>query len=88
MLYLIKKNELDICDIAISQVTDQYLEYIELMKQLDLDLVGDFLVLAATLMQIKSRELLPPDPQEVEQEDITTWTIPHPNDPQNQMEPY
>jgi len=62
LLFLIKKNDIDICDIPISIITDQYMEYIEMMKLLDLDVVGDFLVMAATLMQIKSRMLLPPDP--------------------------
>src|SRR5476651_1115744 len=62
LLYLIKKNDIDICDIPIAVITDQYMEYIDLMKMLDLDVVGDFLVMAATLMQIKSRMLLPPDP--------------------------
>ena len=62
LLYLIKKNDLDIKDIPIAQITDQYMEYIDLMKMLDLDVVGDFLVMAATLMQIKSKMLLPPDP--------------------------
>ncbi|MBF0510727.1 MAG: segregation/condensation protein A [Candidatus Omnitrophica bacterium] len=62
LLYLIKKNDIDICDIPIAVITDQYMEYIEMMKMLDLDVVGDFLVMAATLMQIKSKTLLPPDP--------------------------
>src|SRR5580704_3593804 len=62
LLYLIKKNDIDVCDIPIAIITDQYMEYIEMMKLLDLDVVGDFLVMAATLMQIKSRMLLPPDP--------------------------
>jgi segregation and condensation protein A len=62
LLYLIKKNDIDICDIPIAVITDQYMEYIEMMKMLDLDVVGDFLVMAASLMQIKSRMLLPPDP--------------------------
>ncbi len=62
LLYLIKKNDIDICDIPIAIITDQYMEYIEMMKLLDLDVVGDFLVMAASLMQIKSRMLLPPDP--------------------------
>lgn len=69
LLYLIRKNELDICDIAIRDVTDQYLEYIDLMKELNLDIVGDFLVMAATLMQIKSRELLPANPEGIEDEE-------------------
>src|SRR5208283_4056584 len=62
LLYLIKKNDIDIYDIPIAMITDQYMEYIRMMKMLDLDVVGDFLVMAATLMQIKSRMLLPPDP--------------------------
>lgn len=62
LLYLIKKNDIDIKDIPIAVITDQYMQYIEMMKMLDLDVVGDFLVMAASLMQIKSRMLLPPDP--------------------------
>lgn len=69
LLYLIKKDDLDITNIPILKITEQYMQYIDLMKMLDLDLVGDFLVMAATLMQIKSRMLLPPDPVEVEQEE-------------------
>lgn len=71
LLFLIKKNDLDITDIPITEITEQYMRYIEMMKMLDLDFVGDFLVMAATLMQIKSRMLLPPDPsqEEVEEED-------------------
>lgn len=72
MLYLIKKEEIDIYDIPIAKITDQYLEYLEMMKLLDLDIAGEFIVMAATLMQIKSKMLLPPDetPQEdMEQED-------------------
>ncbi len=64
LLYLIKKNDIDIKDIPISTITEQYMEYIEMMKMLDLDIIGDFLVMAATLIQIKSRMLLPPDPVE------------------------
>lgn len=67
LLYLIKKDDIDICDIPISDITDQYMEYIEMMKMLDLDAVGDFLVMAATLLQIKSRMLLPDDPLAVEE---------------------
>jgi segregation and condensation protein A len=66
LLYLIKKEELDIYDIPIAKITDQYLEYLEMMKLLDLDIAGEFIVMAATLMQIKSKMLLPPEetPQE------------------------
>jgi len=66
LLYLIKKNDIEISDIPISQVTEQYMHYIEMMKILDLEQAGDFLVMAATLMQIKSKMLLPPDPDEDE----------------------
>jgi len=69
LLYLIKKNDIDICDIPVAVVTEQYMQYIEMMKLLDLEMVGDFLVMAATLMQIKSRMLLPPDPSTVEEEE-------------------
>lgn len=68
LLFLIKKNDIDICDIPIATITEQYMEYIEMMKMLDLEIVGDFLVMAATLMQIKSRMLLPPDPLAAEEQ--------------------
>lgn len=64
LLHLIKKNELDICDISIAVITRQYLEFIRLMKDLNLEIAGEFLVMAATLLQIKSRQLLPVDEQE------------------------
>ncbi len=69
LLYLIKKDEVNIYDIPIAQITEQYLEYLDLIKLLDLDVVGDFLVMAATLMQIKSKMLLPPDPSEQAKEE-------------------
>ncbi len=59
LLYLVRKEEVDIYDIPIARITDQYISYIELLKSLDIDLAGDFLVMAATLMQIKSAMLLP-----------------------------
>ena len=68
LLHLIKKNELDIYDIPIAVITRQYLEYIKLMKDLNLEVAGDFLVMAATLLQIKSRQLLPLDEQEEAEE--------------------
>src|SRR3989344_1268949 len=61
LLYLIRKSELNIHDIPINTVTEQYLEYLNLMQLLDLDVAGEFLVMAATLMHIKSKMLLPPD---------------------------
>ncbi|MEN6578713.1 MAG: segregation/condensation protein A [Phycisphaerales bacterium] len=59
LLYLVRKEEVDIYDIPIAKITDQYLQYVELIKQFDIDLAGDFLVMAATLMEIKSAMLLP-----------------------------
>ncbi len=65
LLYLIKKNEIDIYDIPIANITEQYLEYIELMRMLDLNIAGEFLVMAATLIHIKSKMLLPPEEKEI-----------------------
>ena len=63
LLYLIRKNEVNIYDIPISLITEQYLAYLALMQELDLDVAGEFLVMAATLIHMKSRTLLPrPDP--------------------------
>lgn len=59
LLHLIKRDEIDIHDIPIAHITQQYLEYIELMRQLDLDVAGEFIVMAATLMRIKAKMLLP-----------------------------
>lgn len=70
LLYLIRKNDIDITDIPITEVTEQYMQYIEMMKLLDLDIVGDFLVMAATLIHIKSKMLLPPDPLAEEEEEL------------------
>lgn len=64
LLYLIKRDELDIQDIALTQVTDQYLEYVKVLEALDPDGAGEFLVLASTLIEIKSRALLPAAPPE------------------------
>ncbi len=63
LLHLIRENKLDIYDIPIALITGRYLEYIEIMKELNLDIAGEFLVMAATLIHIKSRMLLPPDEQ-------------------------
>lgn len=71
LLYLVKKDHLNIYDIPIAKVTEQYLEYLNLMQLLDLNIAGEFLVMAATLMQIKSKMLLPAEESQtqVEQED-------------------
>ena len=59
LIHLIRKNDLDIYDIPIALITDQYLQYLELMKAMNIDYAGDFLLMASTLTQIKSRMLLP-----------------------------
>ena len=69
LLHLIRENKLDIYDIPIALITSQYLEYIQMMKELNLDIAGEFLVMAATLIHIKSRMLLPPD-EEVPAEEV------------------
>jgi segregation and condensation protein A len=63
LLYLIKKDEVDIYDVNLTQLAAQFIEYIDLMRMLDLEIAGEFLVMASTLMYIKSRELLPIDQQ-------------------------
>ncbi|MBI5055948.1 MAG: segregation/condensation protein A [Nitrospirae bacterium] len=64
LLHLIKENKIDIYDIPIVQITKQYMQYLEMMKELNLEIAGEFLVMAATLIHIKSRMLLPPDEEE------------------------
>jgi segregation and condensation protein A len=59
LLYLIKKSDLDVYDIPIAQITKEYLEYLDIMKDLNLEVAGEFLVMASTLMQIKAQLLLP-----------------------------
>jgi segregation and condensation protein A len=59
LLHLVRENEVDISDIPIATITDQYLEYLDLMRALDINVAGDFLVMASTLMHIKSKMLLP-----------------------------
>jgi segregation and condensation protein A len=72
LLYLVRKEEVDIYDIPIAKITDQYIRYIELLKSLDIDLAGDFLVMAATLMQIKSAMLLPKaEPDQLQDDDLS-----------------
>lgn len=68
LLHLIRINEVDIADIPIVRIAEQYLEYVELMRELDLDVAGEYLVMAATLAWIKSRVLLPPPESEEEEE--------------------
>ncbi len=69
LLHLIKKSEVDIYDIPIASITAQYLEYVDLMKEMNLDFAGEFLVVAATLVHIKSKMLLPVDEEAEAEED-------------------
>jgi segregation and condensation protein A len=70
LLYLIKKEEVDIYSVNLTRLATQFIEYIELMREFDLEVAGEFLVMASTLMYIKSRELLPVDQQaQVEDEE-------------------
>ena len=78
LLYLIKRDELDIYDISIERITRQYLEYLEAFKELNIDLAGEFIVMAANLLYIKSRSLLPADqqpPDEEAEEDDPRWEL-------------
>jgi len=71
LLFLIRREEIDIYDIPISRITEQYMKYVDLLRQMDPDVMSEFLVLASTLMEIKSRTLLPtPPPEEVDEEMI------------------
>jgi segregation and condensation protein A len=79
LLYLVKKQEVDIYEVNLTALATQFIEYVELMRQLDLDIAGEFLVMAATLMYIKSRELLPVDQQTTpdgeEDEEDPRWEL-------------
>jgi segregation and condensation protein A len=68
LLYLIRQEQVNIYDIPIARITDEYLRYLNLMQELDLTVAGDFLVMAAQLIEMKSRMLLPRDPLAVEEE--------------------
>lgn len=69
LLHLIRRNEIDIHDIPIAPITRQYLDYLELMRELNLDVAGEFMVMAATLIHIKSKMLIPIDPTEAPEEE-------------------
>jgi segregation and condensation protein A len=80
LLYLIKKEEVDIYEVNLTRIATQFIEYVDMMRRLDLDVAGEFLVMAATLMYIKSRELLPVDkqaapPGEEEDETDPRWDL-------------
>ena len=69
LLYLLNKEELDIYDIPISKIARQYLDYVELIQTFDLELAGEYILMAATLIRLKTRMLLPRDPDEPEEDD-------------------
>ncbi|MGZ4982614.1 MAG: segregation and condensation protein A, partial [Chthoniobacterales bacterium] len=78
LLYLIKRDELDIYDISIERITRQYLEYLQAFKELNIDVAGEFVVMAANLIYLKSRSLLPVDqqpPEEDAEEDDPRWDL-------------
>ncbi|CAM3057059.1 segregation and condensation protein A [Lactiplantibacillus plajomi] len=71
LLHMIRQNKMDIYDIPIAEITQQYLDYLHSMRALQLDIAGDYLVMAATLMTIKSRYLLPqPEPEDEQEEEV------------------
>jgi segregation and condensation protein A len=78
LVHLIKKNEINICDIPIALVTEQYLQYLEWMDALNLDYAAEFVVMASTLTQIKSRMLLPVHPEEAGEEEDPRQAIVRP----------
>jgi segregation and condensation protein A len=78
LLYLIKRDELDIYDISLERITQQYLEYLQAFKQLNIDVAGEFVVMAANLIYLKSRSLLPVDqqpPEEDADEEDPRWDL-------------
>jgi segregation and condensation protein A len=78
LLYLIKRDEIDIYDISIERITRQYLEYLQAFKELKIDIAGEFVVMAANLIYLKSRSLLPLDqqpPEEDAEEDDPRWDL-------------
>jgi len=78
LLYLIKRDEIDIYDISLERITRQYLEYLQAFKELKIDIAGEFVVMAANLIYLKSRSLLPLDqqpPEEDADEDDPRWDL-------------
>jgi segregation and condensation protein A len=78
LLYLVKRDEIDVYDISIERITRQYLEYLQAFKELNIDVAGEFVVMAANLIYLKSRSLLPADqqpPDEEADEDDPRWDL-------------
>jgi segregation and condensation protein A len=80
LLYLVRRNEVDVAQLPISRITNQFLQFLEVLEFLDLDLVGDFIVMASTLVEIKSRQVLP----RAEEEEATD-EIPIGDDPSSEL---
>ena len=76
LLYLIRREELEIYDIPIGRITEQYMQYLDLMRQLNLDVAGEFIVMAATLMVIKSRMMLPVERRQTDEGTDEEWVDP------------
>ena len=72
LLYLVRRQELDICAVSLAKVTSDFQEYLSILELLDLDLIGEFVVLASTLLEIKSREVLPKPEEEETEEEVET----------------
>ncbi len=87
LLYLIRRVEVDIHDISIAEITDQYLGFLRQADDIDIEAAGEFLVMAATLMEIKSRTLMPPEPRESEQgdDDPAPAVLDEPSDPRFEL---
>src|SRR3954468_7711852 len=78
LLFLIKRDEIDIYDISLERITRQYLEYLQAFKELNIDVAGEFVVMAANLIYLKSRSLLPAEqqpPEEDVEEDDPRWEL-------------
>src|ERR1700756_4686122 len=78
LLYLIKRDEIDIYEISLERLTRQYFEYLQAFKELNIDIAGEFIVMAANLIYMKSRSLLPVDqqpPDEEAEEDDPRWDL-------------
>ncbi len=70
LLYLVRRHELDVCQISLAKITHEFQQFMQVLELLDLDLMGEFVVIASTLLEIKSREVLPRPEEQVEDEEI------------------
>jgi segregation and condensation protein A len=84
LLFLVRRNEIDLADIPIAKLTEQYLQFIKLLEEVDINLTGEFLVMAATLLEIKSAMLVP-KPEEATKQATATGAIENPLDPRYEL---